>query len=61
MTHWNFLALSLWLLAPHFQNNCSPLTFINAPHYTPMKVLVCVCILVMAKLRVLSSLWQIWV
>ena len=25
--HWKHLALSLWLLAPHFQNICSPLTF----------------------------------
>ena len=31
MMHWNYLALSLWLLAPHFQNICSPLIFTHGP------------------------------
>ena len=31
MTHWNCLALSLWLLASHFQNIYSLLTLPMAP------------------------------
>ena len=31
MMHWNYLALSLCLLVPHFQNVCSPLTFTLSP------------------------------
>ena len=29
--HWNCLALSLWLLTPHFQNICSPFTITHTP------------------------------
>jgi len=34
MMHWKCLALSLWLLGPHFQNICSPLTFTHGPNTT---------------------------
>jgi len=37
MMHWNRLAHSLWLLAPHFQNICSPLTFSLSPIATLWK------------------------
>jgi len=42
--HWNCLALSLWLLAPYFQNICSPLTFTHSPlhlYENPHDCLVC--------------------
>jgi len=37
MMHWKHLALSLSLLALHFQDICSPLAFTNGPIITLKK------------------------